>query len=96
LRSAQPMDKYSQRPTGVSIWSEEARVTHRRSRMIGLLGAVGVAAGLLLAVPSAQATPAAVPSAAQLTAIAGGFDRVPGTAWYVDAAARGSSTWPGR
>ena len=61
-------------------------MTHRRSRTIGLLGAVGLAAGMLLAAPAAQAAPAA-PSAAQLTAITAGFDRVPGTAWYVDPAA---------
>jgi streptogrisin D len=54
------------------------------------LAAVGLAAGLTLAAPSAQAAPpaaATVPSAAQLAAISNGFDRVPGTAWYVDAAA---------
>ena len=63
---------------------------HRRSRTIGLLGAVGLAAGLTLAATSAQAAPgaaAAMPTAAQLSAISNGFDRVPGTAWYVDAAA---------
>jgi streptogrisin D len=65
-------------------------VIHRRSRTIGLLGAVGLAAGLTLAATSAQAAPgaaAAMPTAAQLSAISNGFDRVPGTAWYVDAAA---------
>jgi streptogrisin D len=65
-------------------------VIHRRSRTIGLLGAVGLLAALLLAGPNAQAAPTgatAVPSAAQLTAITAGFDRVPGTAWHVDAAA---------
>jgi streptogrisin D len=63
-------------------------VTHRRSRAIGLLGVAGLAAGILLAAPTAQAAPAlaAAPSAAQLTAITAGFDKVPGTAWYVDAA----------
>ena len=63
-------------------------MTRRRSRAIGLLGAAGLAAGLVLAAPTAQAAPAAaaVPSAAQLSAISNGFDRVPGTAWYVDAA----------
>jgi streptogrisin D len=64
-------------------------VIHRRSRTIGLLGAVGLAAGMLLAAPAAHATPvaAAVPSTAQLAAITNAFDRVPGTAWYVDTAA---------
>jgi streptogrisin D len=65
-------------------------VTHRRSRAIGVLAAVGLAAGLTLAGPGAHAAPAratAAPSDAQLTAITAGFDRVPGTAWYVDGAA---------
>jgi streptogrisin D len=59
-------------------------VNHRRSRTVGLLGAAGLVAGLILAPPAGAA---AVPSAAQLTAITAGFDHVPGTAWYVDTAA---------
>jgi streptogrisin D len=54
-----------------------------------LLAAAGLAAGFIFAAPSAQAAPAAaaVPSTAQLTALTAGFDRIPGTAWYVDTAA---------
>jgi streptogrisin D len=60
-----------------------------------VLGAAGLAAGLLLVAPTAHAAPtpqaapaaAAVPSVAQLTVLTNAFDRVPGTAWYVDPAA---------